>query len=59
MGLAGMSATEQFLRLHDWIDKTTDGRIGHKMIGVPTLLLRSEGRRSRRIPTSGHRTVRW
>jgi F420H(2)-dependent quinone reductase len=41
-----MSATGQFLHFHDWLYKTTDGRIGHKMIGVPTLLLRTTGRRS-------------
>ena len=41
-----MSATGQFLRVHDWVYKTTDGRIGHKMIGVPTLLLRTTGARS-------------
>lgn len=41
-----MSATEQFLRFHDWLYKTSDGRIGHRMIGVPTLLLRTRGRRS-------------
>jgi deazaflavin-dependent oxidoreductase (nitroreductase family) len=47
-----MSATGQFLRLHDWLYKTTDGRIGHKMIGVPTLLLRSTGRRSGQTRTN-------
>jgi F420H(2)-dependent quinone reductase len=41
-----MSATGQVLRLHERLYKATDGRIGHKMIGVPTLLLRSTGRRS-------------
>jgi deazaflavin-dependent oxidoreductase (nitroreductase family) len=41
-----MSATGQVLRLHERLYKSTDGRIGHKMIGVPTLLLRSTGRRS-------------
>lgn len=34
------------LRVHDAIYKATDGRLGHRMIGVPTLLLRSTGRRS-------------
>jgi F420H(2)-dependent quinone reductase len=47
-----MSATGQFLRFHDWLYKTTDGRIGHKMIGVPTLLLRSKGRRSGQTRTN-------
>ena len=41
-----MSITGQVLRIHDRIYKATDGRIGHKMIGVPTLLLRTTGRRS-------------
>lgn len=34
------------LRLHEWIYKRTGGRVGHRMIGVPTLLLSSTGRRS-------------
>jgi deazaflavin-dependent oxidoreductase (nitroreductase family) len=41
-----MSVTSQVLRVHEKIYKGTDGRIGHKMIGVPTLLLRTTGRRS-------------
>lgn len=41
-----MSATGQVLRLHERLYKATDGRIGHRMIGVPTLLLRTTGRRS-------------
>jgi F420H(2)-dependent quinone reductase len=41
-----MSAMGQVLRLHERLYKTTDGRIGHRMIGVPTLLLRTTGRRS-------------
>ena len=35
-----------FLRLHQRIYEGTDGKIGHKMIGVPTLLLRTTGRRT-------------
>lgn len=34
------------LRIHGELYKRTDGRIGHHTIGVPTLLLRSTGRRS-------------
>jgi deazaflavin-dependent oxidoreductase (nitroreductase family) len=34
------------LRIHEELYKRTDGRIGHRMIGVPTLLLRTTGRRS-------------
>jgi deazaflavin-dependent oxidoreductase (nitroreductase family) len=41
-----MSATGQVLRLHEHLYKATDGRVGHRMIGVPTLLLRTTGRRS-------------
>jgi F420H(2)-dependent quinone reductase len=41
-----VSLTSQVLRLHGQIYKRTDGRMGHKMIGVPTLLLRTTGRRS-------------
>jgi deazaflavin-dependent oxidoreductase (nitroreductase family) len=35
-----------FLKLHQFLYERTDGRIGHGMIGVPTLLMRSTGRRS-------------
>lgn len=41
-----MSLTGQVLRVHEAIYKATDGRLGHGMIGVPTLLLRTTGRRS-------------
>jgi deazaflavin-dependent oxidoreductase (nitroreductase family) len=41
-----MSVQGNFLRLHEAIYKRTDGRIGHRMIGVPTLLLTTTGRRS-------------
>ena len=41
-----MSLTGQVLRLQQAIYKATDGRIGHKMLGVPTLLLGTTGRRS-------------
>ena len=41
-----MSITSQVLRLHDAVYKRTNGRIGHKWLGVPTLLLSSTGRRS-------------
>jgi deazaflavin-dependent oxidoreductase (nitroreductase family) len=35
-----------FLKLHQALYERSDGRVGHRMIGVPTLLLRSTGRRS-------------
>jgi deazaflavin-dependent oxidoreductase (nitroreductase family) len=41
-----VSLTGHVLRVHEALYKRTDGRIGHRMIGVPTLLLRTTGRRS-------------
>src|SRR5215212_9627124 len=41
-----MSVTATVLRMHQKIYVSTDGRVGHRMIGVPTLLLRTTGRRS-------------
>jgi F420H(2)-dependent quinone reductase len=35
-----------FLRLHEVLYVRSDGRVGHNMIGVPTLLLRTTGRRT-------------
>ncbi len=34
------------LRLHQLLYERTDGRMGHRTIGVPTLLLRTTGRRT-------------
>ncbi len=48
-----MSITGQLLRLHEQVYKRTDGRVGHRMIGVPTLLLRTTGRRSGATRTNG------
>jgi F420H(2)-dependent quinone reductase len=48
-----MSLTGQFLRLHEFLYEKTDGRVGHGMIGVPTLLLRTVGRRSGETRTNG------
>ncbi len=48
-----MSVTSQILRFHEQLYKRSDGRVGHHMIGVPTLLLRSTGRRSGAIRTNG------
>jgi F420H(2)-dependent quinone reductase len=36
----------RLLRLHQQLYERSGGRVGHGMIGVPTLLLRSTGRRS-------------
>jgi len=48
-----MSITAQVLRLHEQLYIRTDGRVGHRMIGVPALLLRSTGRRSGATRTNG------
>jgi F420H(2)-dependent quinone reductase len=48
-----MSISGQLLRLHEQLYKRTDGLIGHRMIGVPTLLLRTTGRRSGATRTNG------
>src|SRR4051812_47912299 len=48
-----MSVTAKSLRVHERIYKATDGRVGHNMIGVPTLLLRTTGRRSGATRTNG------
>src|SRR5690242_7990017 len=43
----------QALRLHEELYIRSDGRLGHRMIGVPTLLLRTTGRRSGARRTNG------
>jgi F420H(2)-dependent quinone reductase len=48
-----MGVTAQVLRVHELLYERSDGRIGHKMIGVPTLLLRTTGRRSGKTRTNG------
>ena len=48
-----MSLTSQILRVHEALYKASDGRIGHRMVGVPTLLLRTTGRRSGVTRTNG------
>jgi F420H(2)-dependent quinone reductase len=47
-----MSAMGQVLKLHEQIYKRTGGRLGHRMIGVPTLLLDTTGRRSGKTRTN-------
>jgi deazaflavin-dependent oxidoreductase (nitroreductase family) len=37
---------QSFLRFHAWAYQRSNGRVGHHMIGVPTLLLETTGRRS-------------
>src|SRR5918998_603715 len=48
-----MSLTAQVLRLHEKLYVASDGRVGHRMIGVPTLLLHTTGRRSGATRTNG------
>jgi deazaflavin-dependent oxidoreductase (nitroreductase family) len=48
-----MSIFGQVLRVHEKVYKGTDGRIGHKILGVPCLLLRTTGRRSGATRTNG------
>jgi deazaflavin-dependent oxidoreductase (nitroreductase family) len=45
MGIAE-SLTARVLGVHQRLYVRSDGRVGHRMIGVPTLLLRTTGRRS-------------
>jgi deazaflavin-dependent oxidoreductase (nitroreductase family) len=40
------------LRVHDAIYRASDGRIGHRVLGVPTLMLTTTGRRSRQPRTN-------
>ena len=41
-----------FLALHQAIYEATDGRAGHRLLGVPCLLLRTTGRRAGKCRTS-------
>jgi len=41
-----MSLMSRVLQIHERIYQDTDGRLGHHLIGVPTLLLRTTGRRT-------------
>lgn len=36
----------RLLALHHWLYERTDGRLGHRLVGVPCLLLRTVGRRT-------------
>ena len=44
----GLSARlqQEFLRFHGWLYRSSNGRFGHHLIGVPTLLLETKGRHS-------------
>jgi deazaflavin-dependent oxidoreductase (nitroreductase family) len=41
-----MSLQSEFIRFHRAIYERSGGRLGHRLIGVPALLLRTTGRRS-------------
>ena len=43
-----MSIARAFLRLHQAVYERTDGRLGHRLLGVPSLILRTTGRRTGR-----------
>jgi deazaflavin-dependent oxidoreductase (nitroreductase family) len=40
------------LTVHQWIYSRSGGRVGHRLIGVPSLLLRTTGRKSGTVRTS-------
>jgi F420H(2)-dependent quinone reductase len=40
------------LNLHQWLYSKSGGRVGHRLIGVPSLLLRTTGRKSGAVRTS-------
>ena len=42
-----MSIFSTVLKIHQSIYESTDGCLGHKLLGVPTLLLRTTGRKTR------------
>jgi F420H(2)-dependent quinone reductase len=41
-----VSAFGRLLSIHQRLYERSDGRVGHRMLGTPTLLLRTTGRRS-------------
>lgn len=41
-----MSIARGLLRLHQAVYERTDGRLGHRLIGIPSLILRTTGRRT-------------
>jgi deazaflavin-dependent oxidoreductase (nitroreductase family) len=47
-----MGVTAQVLRVHEKLYIASDGRVGHKVLGVPTLLLHTTGRRSGKARTN-------
>src|SRR5882757_5178489 len=53
IGSPALSFFSNVLRVHERFYKATDGRVGHRLLGVPTLLLRTTGRRSGVTRTNG------
>ena len=51
-GQIGETAAMDLLSVHQRLYERTDGRIGHRLIGVPSALLRTTGRRSGKVRTS-------
>lgn len=47
-----MSVTGQVLKLHEALYRRSGGRVGHRMIGVPTLLLETTGARTGKTRTN-------
>ena len=47
-----MTLFQMMLGTHQWLYETTDGRIGHSLFGIPTLLLRTRGARTGKPRTS-------
>lgn len=47
-----MSVFSTILNIHQRIYEATDGRLGHKLLGLPSLLLRTTGRKSGQTRTS-------
>ena len=47
-----MSIFSTILKIHQSIYEKTDGRLVHKLLGVPTLLLRTTGRKSGQTRTN-------
>jgi deazaflavin-dependent oxidoreductase (nitroreductase family) len=48
-----VSLLSHVLTVHEAVYKATDGLIGHRVLGVPCLLLRTTGRRTGRTRTNG------
>jgi deazaflavin-dependent oxidoreductase (nitroreductase family) len=48
-----VSFLSRVLGVHEKVYKATDGRVGHRVLGVPCLLLRTEGRKSGVTRTNG------